>query len=109
MPSQLSSWFARHCTPPPPLNTSSTCPCANCYNLGMDVRAQQQQHHQQQSQQHQHVTRVDESSRRSSTNTTSSSAWRSDADALSVSSAAADKSGATITTTTHIERVTPQQ
>ncbi|GJN85116.1 hypothetical protein PLIIFM63780_008680 [Purpureocillium lilacinum] len=98
MPSQLSSWFARHCTPPPPLNTSSTCPCANCYNLGTDVVAQQQrqrqhqQHQQQQQQQQQFIRLLDDESH---------------SDALSVSSAA-DKPGTTITTTTHIERVTPQ-
>ncbi|KAH7146488.1 hypothetical protein EDB81DRAFT_494816 [Dactylonectria macrodidyma] len=34
MPSGKKSWFARHCAPPPPINNTSACPCASCYNVG---------------------------------------------------------------------------
>ncbi|KAF4507087.1 hypothetical protein G6O67_005762 [Ophiocordyceps sinensis] len=33
MPSSRLGWFARHCTPPPPLGNSSACPCAACFNM----------------------------------------------------------------------------
>ncbi|UNI19785.1 Protein-ribulosamine 3-kinase [Purpureocillium takamizusanense] len=102
MPSQLSSWFARHCTPPPPLNTSSACPCANCYNLGTDVAPRQHRQRQpQQQQQRPFVRALDDASRRPSSTTPA------DSDSFSICSVA-EKPGTTITTTTHIERVTPQ-
>ncbi|KAH6604927.1 hypothetical protein Trco_006634 [Trichoderma cornu-damae] len=32
MPSQGQSWWARHCTPRPPINPVVACPCHSCYN-----------------------------------------------------------------------------
>lgn len=34
MPSEKKSWFARYCTPPPPINNTPMCPCSSCYNMG---------------------------------------------------------------------------
>ncbi|KAM0475561.1 hypothetical protein ACHAPX_006884 [Trichoderma viride] len=32
MPSQGQSWWARHCTPRPPINPVVVCTCHYCYN-----------------------------------------------------------------------------
>lgn len=31
--SQGQSWWARHCTPRPPINPVVACPCHYCYNM----------------------------------------------------------------------------
>ncbi|KAH0498626.1 hypothetical protein TgHK011_005871 [Trichoderma gracile] len=33
MPSKGQSWWARHCTPRPPINPVVACPCHHCYNM----------------------------------------------------------------------------
>ncbi|KAK5997329.1 hypothetical protein PT974_02684 [Cladobotryum mycophilum] len=33
MPSQRQSWWARHCTPRPPIVAATTCPCERCFNM----------------------------------------------------------------------------
>ncbi|KAM0248673.1 hypothetical protein ACHAQJ_009347 [Trichoderma viride] len=33
MPSQGQSWWARHCTPRPPINPVVACPCHHCFNM----------------------------------------------------------------------------
>jgi hypothetical protein len=88
MPSKTQSWFARHMTPPPPLNTMPTCPCANCYN----VLAQRPQT-QSGTASHSHASGSGHSS------TESLSQARQDSDNMSVSSRDST------TTTTHIERI----
>lgn len=32
MPSALSGWIARHCTPAPPPTGVSACPCGDCFH-----------------------------------------------------------------------------
>lgn len=38
MPSQVSNWFARHCAPPPPLNSVPVCTCSSCFNTAAQGR-----------------------------------------------------------------------
>jgi hypothetical protein len=33
MPSKGQSWWARHCTPRPPINPVVACPCHHCFNM----------------------------------------------------------------------------
>lgn len=93
MPSEKKSWFARYCTPPPPINNTSVCPCSSCYNLGGNS------HNTGMSYSYPYGYSPSSPASSRSTEPRSSSLRSSSSDSASISSAE------TVTTTTHIEHV----
>ncbi|KAG6011225.1 hypothetical protein E4U54_008187 [Claviceps lovelessii] len=105
MPSQMKSWFARHMTPPPPLNATPTCPCAKCFNVlaqrphtGYAHHRQQEQQQQQQQQKQQQKQQQQQQQQQYGQYGYGAPARR-DSDEITL----AGDHGYDITTTTHIE------
>ncbi|KAG5974827.1 hypothetical protein E4U55_008040 [Claviceps digitariae] len=102
MPFQMKSWFARHMTPPPPLNATPTCPCAKCFNVlaqrphtGYAQHQHLNQHQQQQQQQQYNYPQQQPKQQQYN----HGSSARRDSDEITLTG----EHGYDITTTTHIE------